>query len=599
MGIDEFVSQLSTYRETTLAGLLSAVPRREPQRHLYGPLSAYLSRSGKGIRPALCLATCRAFGGDASDALASATAIEMLHNAFLVHDDIEDESDLRRGLPTMHAEYGVPIAVNAGDMLTALSVRILRDNLPALGVPLTWRVYDEFDHMMQESLEGQAMELGWVRDNRCDITDEDYLRMVLKKTCWYSFIHPCRIGALIATKDRLDLDRFNRFGSYLGTAFQIQDDLLNLTGDERRYGKEIGGDLLEGKRTLMLIHLLRQLDHRLPRSAARRTVLAGHALDSGSDAIARQPGPWTKGGETARRRRALRVHTGVSRRAGVGRKAFLVRGHHLHGEQGRVDEGGPVAGHERQSSDVTGADGAALVRKTLDEAAGFHRRLIPFPGAEVMAPLSLLPLPARPGATPSNPLGAVMPDIVGDQAASIVSQAASILDEEMAKGVLAARRSASNAPYGSGDAGNPVWRQVHDFVDNIAAIWPSLQTPTEARSVPSPAASTGADPLAELRPRAAVRPGQRATISMTVCNSESRSVRLVAAVTDLLGSRGGRIASSLLECTPSEFSLEPREKRDLTIAMVVPTEAAPGCYSGLLVVKGVDYLRALLTIDVS
>ena len=225
------------------------------RRYLYDPLSSYLSRIGKSIRPALCLATCQAFGGDAADATASATAIEMLHNAFLVHDDVEDESELRRGLPTMHAEHGVPIAVNAGDMLTALSVRMLRDNLPVLGLPLTWRVYDEFDHMMQESLEGQAMELGWVRDNRCDVTDEDYLRMVLKKTCWYSFIHPCRIGALIATRDGVDLDRFNRFGYYLGTAFQIQDDLLNLTGDERRYGKEIGGDLLEGKRTLMLIHL--------------------------------------------------------------------------------------------------------------------------------------------------------------------------------------------------------------------------------------------------------------------------------------------------------------------------------------------------------
>ena len=260
MALDAFQAHLSNYRETTLAGLLSAVPEREPQRHLYAPLSAYLSRTGKSIRPALCLATCQAFGGNVADALASATAIEMLHNAFLVHDDIEDESDLRRGVPTMHAEHGVPIAVNAGDMLTALSIRILRENLPSLGLPMTWRVYDEFEHMMHESLEGQAMELGWVRDNRCDVTDQDYLRMVLKKTCWYSFIHPCRIGALIATRDGVDLDRFNRFGCYLGTAFQIQDDLLNLTGDERRYGKEICGDLLEGKRTLMLIHLLRQLD---------------------------------------------------------------------------------------------------------------------------------------------------------------------------------------------------------------------------------------------------------------------------------------------------------------------------------------------------
>jgi geranylgeranyl diphosphate synthase, type II len=259
MALEVFQTHLSHYRDLTLEGLLSVVPQREPQRHLYAPVSSYLTRMGKGIRPALCLATCRAFGGEIPDALPSARAIEMLHNAFLVHDDIEDESDLRRGLPTMHAEHGVPIAVNAGDMLTALSAQILRDNLPALGLPLTWRVYDEFEHLMRESLEGQAMELGWVRDNRCDVTDEDYLRMVLKKTCWYSFIHPCRIGALIATKDGIDLDRFNRFGCYLGTAFQIQDDLLNLTGDERKYGKEIGGDLLEGKRTLMLIHLLRQL----------------------------------------------------------------------------------------------------------------------------------------------------------------------------------------------------------------------------------------------------------------------------------------------------------------------------------------------------
>jgi geranylgeranyl diphosphate synthase, type II len=259
---DPFHARLAGYRELTLVRLLAAVPQREPQRYLYDPLTAYLARTGKGFRPALCMATCSAYGGDASDALASAAAIEMLHNAFLVHDDIEDDSELRRGLPTMHTEHGMPIALNAGDMLTALSVRLLRENLPALGPTLTSRIYDEFEHMLQQSLEGQAMELGWVRDNRCDITDEDYLRMVLKKTCWYSFIHPCRIGALIGTRGDIDPDRYNRFGSYLGTAFQVQDDLLNLTGNEQLYGKEIGGDLLEGKRTLMLIHLLRQLDAR-------------------------------------------------------------------------------------------------------------------------------------------------------------------------------------------------------------------------------------------------------------------------------------------------------------------------------------------------
>lgn len=250
----------SRYREMTLEGLLAAVPKREPRQYLYDPLASHLSRIGKGIRPALCMATCQAFGGQESQALRSAIALEMLHNAFLVHDDVEDESELRHGKPTMRAEHGMPIAVNVGDTLNALSLKLLRENLPILGSKLTWRIFGEVDHMMLQSLEGQALELGWIRDNRCDLGATDYLRMVLKKTCWYSFIHPCRIGALIATRDTAELNRFNRFGYYLGIAFQIQDDLLNLIGDGQRYGKEIGGDLLEGKRTLMLLHLLSNAD---------------------------------------------------------------------------------------------------------------------------------------------------------------------------------------------------------------------------------------------------------------------------------------------------------------------------------------------------
>lgn len=263
---DGFLARLCRCREATLAGLLAAVPDREPRKYLYGPLSEHLSRTGKGLRPALCLATCGAFGGDPADAQHAAVAIEMLHNAFLVHDDIEDESELRRGQPTLHVEHGVPLAVNAGDMLNALATGMLRHNQAALGSDLSGRVLDEFEHMMRQSLEGQALELGWVRDNRCDVTEQDYLRMVLKKTCWYSFIQPCRIGALIGTRSGRDLDRFNRFGFFLGVAFQTQDDLLNLTGDVRQYGKEIGGDVLEGKRTLMLIHLFRHTD----RAEARR-----------------------------------------------------------------------------------------------------------------------------------------------------------------------------------------------------------------------------------------------------------------------------------------------------------------------------------------
>ena len=111
--------------------------------------------------------------------------------------------------------------------------------------------------MVRESIEGQAVELGWRRDNAVVLSEADYLDMVLKKTCWYTTIYPSRVGALIGTRSDRDLDRFLRFGFFLGAAFQIQDDILNLEGDATWYGKELSGDIYEGKRTLMLIALLR------------------------------------------------------------------------------------------------------------------------------------------------------------------------------------------------------------------------------------------------------------------------------------------------------------------------------------------------------
>ena len=124
--------------------------------------------------------------------------IEMLHNAFLVHDDIEDGSDSRRGCATMHRRAGVPIAINTGDAMNALAMRLFRKGGERLGPAAALRIFDEVDHLLVETLEGQAMELGWVRDNNLTFGADDYLRLVLKKTAWYSFIHPLRIGAIVA-----------------------------------------------------------------------------------------------------------------------------------------------------------------------------------------------------------------------------------------------------------------------------------------------------------------------------------------------------------------------------------------------------------------
>jgi geranylgeranyl pyrophosphate synthase len=251
-----FADRLEWYRGLTMAALAAAVPAAEPQQYLYGPIREFLDRPSKGLRPALCLASCLAHGGRIEDALPSAAGIEMLHNAFLVHDDIEDGSESRRGRPALHRQFGVPLAVNMGDAMNALSMGLFRQNVALLGADPAMRIFDEVDHMLRESLEGQALELGWIEDNRCDLDTDDYLRLVLKKTAWYSFIHPLRIGAVAAGADPAALDRFHAFGFLLGAAFQIHDDLLNLVGDAAHYGKEIAGDLWEGKRTLPLIYAL-------------------------------------------------------------------------------------------------------------------------------------------------------------------------------------------------------------------------------------------------------------------------------------------------------------------------------------------------------
>ena len=232
------------------------MPTWEPQRHLYGLVNDFIDRSGKGLRPALCIATARALGGRTEDAFPAAAGLEMLHNAFLVHDDIEDGSDWRRGVATMHRRAGVPIAVNTGNSMNALAMRLFRKTGERLGPAAAMRIFDEVDHLVVETLEGQALELGWVRDNDLTIRADDYLRLVLKKTAWYSFIHPMRIGALVANGEDQSLSRFDRFGYLLGLAFQIADDVLNLIGDVRLYGKEIDGDLWEGKRTIVLTHAL-------------------------------------------------------------------------------------------------------------------------------------------------------------------------------------------------------------------------------------------------------------------------------------------------------------------------------------------------------
>ena len=252
---DGFLEQLERYGATARRVAVRYLPDEGMSEHLRRPAAEYLDRGGKGLRPALCLATCEAFGGDLESALPSAAALELLHTAFLVHDDVEDDSELRRGSPTLHVQYGRALAVNAGDGLAVLALGALRDNERTLSRTLAARIWREFEFMARLTVDGQAQELGWQREACLDLTPDDYLDMIMRKTCWYTTLLPLRVGALIGSKGRLDLSRLLRFGFLLGAAFQIRDDVLNLTGSPDVYGKEPLGDLREGKPTLMLIHL--------------------------------------------------------------------------------------------------------------------------------------------------------------------------------------------------------------------------------------------------------------------------------------------------------------------------------------------------------
>jgi geranylgeranyl diphosphate synthase type II len=288
-------------------GLVSRVldsSRREVQRELervfeerkrtgYGPLydlmADYPFREGKGLRPAICLAACRAAGGSTEQAITTAAALELFHNAFLLHDDVEDGSQFRRGRVTMFEEHGVPVAINVGDATNVLAMGLLLENTKRLGVRKALLVFNEVERMSRESVEGQAIELGWIRGGTFDLSDRDYVRMAYKKTCWYTVIAPLRMGVICGSQPGAgvpasgDMDLLTEIGHLAGIAFQIHDDLLNLEADQALYGKEWSGDLWEGKRTVMLLHFMRMAEADTRERALR--LLHSRRSDKNADEV--------------------------------------------------------------------------------------------------------------------------------------------------------------------------------------------------------------------------------------------------------------------------------------------------------------------------
>lgn len=226
--------------------------------YLYQPLRGFSATGGKRVRPALVLLATQAVHGNVEAALPVACAIEDFQSAALIHDDIADKSELRRGEPCLYRRLGTGLAINVGDAALVHTIRrICHSN--AYDETTRLRLIDALISMQEHTLEGQALDLGWTQENRWDITPDEYLFMATSKTAYYSAAYPLLCGAIVGGGTAKQRSALEAFGLKAGLAFQLQDDLLNLVGDAKTQGKDFRSDITEGKRTLLVVKAIEVL----------------------------------------------------------------------------------------------------------------------------------------------------------------------------------------------------------------------------------------------------------------------------------------------------------------------------------------------------
>lgn len=238
------------------------LPRYAPMVEFHQRIIAeYPARKGKYIRPTLVLLTASAMGFSEKKAIRTAVAMQVSEDWILNHDDIEDDSLQRRGKPTLHRMFGKELALNAGDSLHILMWKILKDNLEVVGKEKGLKIIEEFYWMLNRTTLGQTVEIKWTQGGKAELTDEDILFILESKTGYYTIAGPMRLGAILAGATEIQLDKIYQFGKVLGQCFQIVDDMLDLTSDFKGLKKQKGNDIYEGKRTIMLMHLLRNTEN--------------------------------------------------------------------------------------------------------------------------------------------------------------------------------------------------------------------------------------------------------------------------------------------------------------------------------------------------
>ena len=233
---------------------LSQMQTPEEPELLYTPIIYSMSGGGKRLRPVLLLISAEAFGGDVEGAMPAALAVEIFHNFTLLHDDIMDNADVRRGKPSVFAKWGGNVALLSGDAMLITAYKHLARVSPEV-LP---RVMTIFSDMALEVCEGQQYDMDF--ETMEGVLVEDYMQMIERKTSAL-LSGSAMIGATMAGASANDIRKIYRFATELGIAFQLQDDVLDSYGDEA-LGKKIGGDILEGKQTFLMVQAMSRADER-------------------------------------------------------------------------------------------------------------------------------------------------------------------------------------------------------------------------------------------------------------------------------------------------------------------------------------------------
>uniref|UniRef100_A0A832DDW0 Polyprenyl synthetase family protein n=1 Tax=Ignavibacterium album TaxID=591197 RepID=A0A832DDW0_9BACT len=232
--------------------LASSLKKRKP-KSLYEPASYILQSSGKRLRPLLVLLSAKAAGGKFKDVYNAAVAVEIMHNFTLVHDDIMDNADLRRGNQTLHKKYDLNTAILAGDSLLSIAYEFLLKDCNGN----TKAAVSAFTQGLVEVCEGQSMDTEF--ETRNNVQLKEYITMITKKTAAMAKMC-CELGAILVYGKKSDIKALSNYGLNLGIAFQIQDDLLDLIGEQDKFGKTVGGDLIVGKKTFLFIKAFEKAD---------------------------------------------------------------------------------------------------------------------------------------------------------------------------------------------------------------------------------------------------------------------------------------------------------------------------------------------------